>query len=355
MRCRLFLFFLVSIMPGSLLLFAQTDEDRWDWRKALLTEEGIALTPEAWQKIVEAREGPEEGLPEIIGQLGDESFAKREETLQRLLKGGDQLYRWLRDQPPHADPEIRRRLQKVEETLAARPEVARLDALDHALRSLLADGDQPSPDTGGFFYEWFGEDRAEIEKRYHQLQFRDSSGRGGKVSGGRLELPGPDGREGDQRMILNAPDWPGREHFGEHFLISARAGGTDRASGSWHLGITVGKVRALYHPGFAGGEFRFSFLETTTGIRGPNRSMPFTPGGDPPEQITLEVKKIPGNQVSLSVTVRQGGPEPEEYSDTLVIAADKIGPLSQISLDRSGRSGGDAFFTDFTVTLLPED
>ena len=42
------------------------------------------------------------------------------------------------------------------------------------------------------------------------------------------------------------------------------------------------------------------------------------------------------------------------FETSVIVEADQIGELDEVSLDRSGRVGGSAYFDDFTVRILGE-
>ena len=53
----------------------------------------------------------------------------------------------------------------------------------------------------------------------------------------------------------------------------------------------------------------------------------------------------------LYVLLEQLGEGGRAFQNSVTVEAKDIGDLNEISLDRSGRSGGKAYFRDFMITL----
>ena len=252
----------VGVLGVMTCALAAPGENGKDWREDLLRDEGIGLSRDALEKALkgEPENGPD--LEESYRKLGAGDFAGREAAQKELLRGGSPALKWMRSVEPSSDPEVRRRVGEIMALLGSASRKERKFAVTHAIESLLAEGDERTADTGGVFYEWFGEDSGKLGEDYRQFSFSNSAGRPGKISDGRLGLGGNAGEDGDQRLILKSQEWPGGESFGDSFLVSAKLGGESKGAGAWHLGITVGRVRALYHPGMNGGSFRFEEIDT---------------------------------------------------------------------------------------------
>lgn len=340
-----------SVLLVFLSLLSRAEIPAWDWREALLAEEGIECTPEAIQKALNSGGKTPANLESVLQRLGSEDFAERERTQEELLRGGDLVYRWLRDQPAHPEPEVRKRVQNILRSFNLKEQKDREDALDFALRSLLEEGDERRKDTGGTFYEWFGEDTDELVDHYHLLEFKSSVDRNGLIAQNQLSFFGTKVGDGDQRMILSSKAWPGRNDFGDHFTVTTRLGGEPKSAGSWHLGVSIGNVRVLYHPGYRGGGFRFETVDENLPLGTMTANMGFDPPGSPLERMIIEVRRLPGEKVALTVAVISGGENPVTFKQSAVVPQKQIGPLDHIGLDRSGRNGGMAFFADFSVTL----
>lgn len=319
-----------------------------DWRKDLLTEEGIGLSKEALEGALKNGGDDQSGFEGVYRRLGSESFEEREKAQKEFLAGGEKALRWLRKHDTSDDPEVQRRAERIMALLKSSHGNVRGWAVEHSLRTLLAEGAAPGSDTGGVFYEWFGQDVKKLGKGYRGFVFEDLVGRGGKVENGRLSLPGGQANDGDQRLVLKSKEWPGEESFGESFEVSAMLGGESKSPAAWHLGISIGNVRALFHPGLEGGAFRF---ENTTDRKYLSRTVNvgFTPGEEFLQSMSINVTRLPDDRVQLKVVLVDGAPGKTRFESEIAVGADEIGKLDKISLDRSGRTGGTAFFQDFVI------
>lgn len=338
---------IASLLTG----FLGAEPPRWDWREALLAEEGLKLTSEALKKALKPTPVAPDQFQKSFEMLGSEDFGKREAAQKEILAGKEAAYQWLRRQPVHPQPEVRQRVRSILISLGLNEREGRENAREFAIRSLLEEGEKRRNDTGGRFYEWFGEDSAKLEERYHLLKFKSSVDRNGQIENGRLTFFGTKVGDGDQQYLLSSRIWPGRDQFGSHFRVSARLGGEPKSAGAWHLGISIGNVRVLFHPGYRGGGFRFETVDQNLPLSQMTSDMGFTPEGDPLEHMAIEVQRVGDGKVSLTAKVSSGEKKPVAFTKTILVNSDQIGPLNQIGLDRSGRAGGSAFFSEFSVIL----
>ena len=67
--------------------------------------------------------------------------------------------------------------------------------------------------------------------------------------------------------------------------------------------------------------------------------------------MSIDVTKMLDGNVRLDVLLEQLGEGGRTFQSSVTVEAKDIGDLNQISLDRSGRSGGKAYFRDFMITL----
>lgn len=322
-------------------------DDVSDWRIELLDAEGIPTETPSLQKMEQRFTVSNQVLAETIGRLASEKFAAREQAQREILLMGREVLPLLDQLPQSEDPEVRQRLAVVRRTLEANGRWAKEDLIRKAVTSLLADRSKPehAVPQAAMFVEFFKAPTATLEKGYRRFRFETEQGMTGSVADGILRLNGNHANEGDQRMRLDAMSITGKETFPDAFRIEVKLGGEARGVGAYHVGVSVGNVRALFHPGFHTGGFRFQRADNLQQIT-ENSPMGFDPEGGKLQRMSLEVKRIPGGKVELDVTVGNGE---KVFSERTVVAESLIGKLDHLSLDRSGRTGGDALFDDLIV------
>ena len=341
----------LAILGLSVSAFSADDVKVGDWRVELLKEEGVGTSEKELQQALNDGPVATKELEGALEKLGSREFDEREAGRKKLMAGGEDVLKWLRELEPSEDPELRRRVLSVIDELSLIFRKDREIAVEHAVKSLLAEDGKKSPETGGMFFEWFCEGRESLKADYRLFRFENSAGRPGKVEDGRLIFEGRAGQDGDQRLVLESKAWPGVNGFGGRFRVSATLGGDDVSSGAWHMGITVGRVRALFHPGMQNGSFRFEridnhkFLSRTKGVG-------FAPLGDGRQWMSVDVTTMPDGNVRLDVVFEQSGKGGKKFKSSITVAAEDIGDLSEVSLDRSGRAGGKAYFRDFMICLM---
>ena len=67
--------------------------------------------------------------------------------------------------------------------------------------------------------------------------------------------------------------------------------------------------------------------------------------------MSIDVTKMLDGNVRLDVLLEQLGEGGRTFQNSVTVEAKDIGDLNEISLDRSWRSGGKAYFRDFMITL----
>jgi len=315
-----------------------------DWRHDLLEASGIGTGREDIQAALAARQRPDAGFEKAYTALASESFREREHAQAEFLAGGSAALDWLKSRETAEDPEVRIRSHRIVQALTASPPAMRESLLLHAMRSLLDD----DAATGGVFYEWFGTPAANCRNGYRQMRFEGPEGRLSEVADGRLILPGDRPGELDQRLVLDSKQWPGRERFPDHLTVRVLLAGGEGGGGTWHLAVTIGKVKTLFHPGFQGGGFRHEEVGTHKTIT-PHTGMGFTPEVDELIDMTLTLDRVAAARFSLKTRIRRRDAPPFE-NETLIDEA-LFGGLTSIGLERSGRNGGDARFEHFSITI----
>ena len=120
--------------------------------------------------------------------------------------------------------------------------------------------------------------------------------------------------------------------------------------GAWHLGISIGNVKALYHPGMAGGSFRFERVSDNRNLSR-MESMGFLPKAGEMQWMSVRVSHLSDERVRLKVVVEEGEEGKGRFEKEIIVSKADIGNLNEGGLDRSGRTGGAALFRDFEVKL----
>jgi len=320
-----------------------------DWRLELLSREKVSSETHALQEMEKQFTPSEEGLEKAVSRLGAEDFHTREQAQHEILKMGRDALPWLRRQPRFEDPEVRVRLGQIEGTLGADGRWMKEDLLREAVTSLLNErlGRKSENPAGSLFLETFEQDAKSLNEGYRRFRFNAGKAMTGSVSGGILRMAGNHPGDGDQRLLLDAERVTGKETFPDTFQIEARLGGDPGGEGAYHVGVSVGNVRVLFHPGYASGGFRIERVDDHKSIIS-NTAMGFDPPAGKLLRMHLEVQRRPDGDVQIQVVISNGS---AAFRKTAVLAADEIGKLDHIGLERSGRNGGDGLFDDFVVHL----
>jgi hypothetical protein len=339
------------IMPliAGTLLAAASAQEATDWRLELLKESGLSTETEALEKFQKGTTLPDGGLEKKVQQLGSEEFKQREQAQKEILLMGKDALPQLRPMLNSDDPEIRMRLTTIMNQLEGAGRWAKDDLLREAVTSLLEERKNPdvAKPNAKLFVEFFKKDAASVADGYHRLKFKTGVEVNGSVKDGMARLSGKHNSDGDQQLLLHAKDLTGNEEFPDSFRVESKIGGGGLSSGSYHVGISVGNVRALFHPGYINGGFRIEQVSNNVAILG-NTDMTFTPPADKLLLMSMDIKRLPNKDIEISVKITH---EKQTFRTSQIVKADAIGKLDRIGLDRSGRGGGDAIFDDLIVDL----
>jgi HEAT repeat protein len=197
------------------------------------------------------------------------------------------------------------------------------------------------------FRETFNREDTNITDRYKQMRF-ETNGKGrGSVARDRLVLTSEEGGDKFLSLSISSRVLLGQRVFPKKFQVQARLGGEETAAGLWHVGVSLGDVRVLFHPGLSGGAFRVESTRTREWLAG-NDTMPFTPKANVLHDLTIDVDTV-GDVVTLKVLLEEGGNTGKQFRRTIEMKTDVIGPMQRISLDRSGQPGGAGLFGSLVI------
>lgn len=206
----------------------------------------------------------------------------------------------------------------------------------------------------GFFKEDFKQSIASIARQYGQLRYETTVANArASVARGVLRLHG-NHAEGDQRIVLTAQQLIGHDHFTEPFDVNAEIGGEAEGSGGYHVGISIGNLRMLFHPAYRGGGFRIERVDNHHYIV-TNQTMPFTPLAGVLHNMQVRVTPQKEGRVLLETSITNPNAPKQTYVKKFLADKTDIGPLTQVRIERSGRSGGDALFGSFSIDTMGID
>ncbi len=125
-------------------------------------------------------------------------------------------------------------------------------------------------------------------------------------------------------------------------------GGESLAVSLWHVGVSVGNVRLLFHPGLEGGMFRVERVDNHQVILA-NAQMPFTPAAGMLHEMTINVAQGSDGSVRFAVRLADGSGSGRQFRCNVTARSEDVGLLGRIGLERSGQQGGAALFGALSI------
>lgn len=201
----------------------------------------------------------------------------------------------------------------------------------------------------GVLEERFARDAKSLDEGYGRFLYEADNGGTAKVADGRLHIEG-NNPEGDQRFYITSQRMIGRDRWPDQLEVRAKVAGEEGNNFGWHLGVSVGRVKTLFHPGQSRGYFR---AETTDEHRYlfQNENMSFEPAVNVTHEMIIRVKRTAaGAEFDVTVIDGKGG---EPYQKQFEVTHEQLGDFNRIGLERSGRTGGAAQFDSVSIRLSP--
>ena len=191
---------------------------------------------------------------------------------------------------------------------------------------------------GTILLETFAEETAGIARTYHQLQYESNVGGTATVAHGILRLDG-NHAEGDQRLYATAQGLLGVPAFPQRFQIKVALGGESQDPGAWHVGVSAGNIRLLFHPGLSGGQFRVERVDNHSVLLA-NTQMPFTPAADVLHEMTIDVTQGSDGSVRFDVRLTDGAGSGRQFGCSVTARSEDVGLLGRIGLDAAAARAG---------------
>lgn len=198
------------------------------------------------------------------------------------------------------------------------------------------------------FVERFATPAKDVTTGYRSLVYEETlRGSKAEVRGGRLILNG-DHDEGDQRLALTALKMTRKAQWPDALDITVKLGGTSDNNIGWHVGVSIGRVKILFHPSFSEGAFRAETVDTHEYIFN-NENMGFTPAADVLHPMTIRVRRSErGYRFEVALEDAKGT---GTYRKVFTVSNEQMGRFDRIGLERSGRRGGNALFEQLSIRL----
>ncbi|MEQ8785452.1 MAG: hypothetical protein RIC55_04105 [Pirellulaceae bacterium] len=196
-------------------------------------------------------------------------------------------------------------------------------------------------------HETFSRPAKSLAKGYGDFQYEADNGGPASVVNGALLIDG-DNDEGDQRLFVTAQRMIGRGQWPKGLEVRAKLGGKEGNNYGWHVGVSVGRVKVLFHPGLSGGAFRAETTDTHESLF-TNEEMGFTPATGAMHAMLVKVSKT-ADGAEFKVTVSDAGGK-SQFNRTFTATTAQLGDDNRIGLERSGRRGGDAVFDSVSIQV----
>ena len=198
-----------------------------------------------------------------------------------------------------------------------------------------------------FLEENFSTDLADATAGYGKFKYLETGRASAAIKDGILYVHGTN-PEADQRFVVTSDALTGRSTWPDKFEVRAKLGGGAAGSGGYHVGVSVGNLKAIFHPSYRGGGFRMETVDNHDYIV-TNTDLGFTPTADVLHTMRIKVRRAEG-KTEMEVEITEGNGN-GTFQHTYEFDNAKIGDFNSIGLERSGRTGGSAVFDDVLIQL----
>jgi len=181
-----------------------------------------------------------------------------------------------------------------------------------------------------------------VDLNYSEWTFTTNGNVSGSVSGGQFRIAS--GLTGSSGLALvTSSGTIGQSTFGNTIIVDADLGGANVFAGNWNVGLRVGNLNLIFHPGYSGGAFRVN------GITG-NADIGYTPIGLQHMTVLVEASGVANKRVNVNLTDGVNS-----FATNFFFSNATVGTLNQVGLERNGAGiGGDFGVFDNLIISVPE-
>ena len=200
----------------------------------------------------------------------------------------------------------------------------------------------------GILEETFGIPSKDVTNGYQRFQYESNVPTQASVTNGLLRLDG-NHAEADQRLYVTSEKLIGQREWPRVVEVRSKLTGEDAGRGGYHVGLSVGRLKALFHPAYSGGGFRIETVDAHDYLV-TNTNLGFTPAANTMHEMHLIVTRTPQG-AKVDIEVIEGGGSKKRFSGSYDFTKEQLGKFNRIGLERSGRTGGAAIFDSLSIRL----
>ena len=196
--------------------------------------------------------------------------------------------------------------------------------------------------------ETFSVPSRDVTGGYKRFQYETDQPTRASVTNGNLRLEG-NHAEADQRLCVTSEKLFGQREWPRVVEVRGKLTGEAAGQGGYHIGLSVGRVKALFHPAYPGGGFRIETVDAHDYLVS-NTNLGFTPTPNVMHEMNMTVTRTPQG-AKIDVEVIQGEGAKRKFFHSYTVTREQLGKFNRIGLERSGRAGGAAIFDSVSIQL----